>query len=60
MPSKATPDGSHRLFALPLNASKSHPREVKMPPCPKTRLAAIPLVSGGLYSSTRLLNSSAT
>jgi hypothetical protein len=58
--SNATPEGLQRLSALPLNPSKSHALEMKSPPCPKTRLAAPSLESGGVYSSTRLLPASAT
>lgn len=58
--SSATPDGSHRLSAVPLNPSKSQVSVLKLLPCPNTKLAAMLLASGELNSSTRLLPWSAT
>jgi hypothetical protein len=56
--SNATPIGSHRL--PPDKPPLLQLSEVKLPACPKTRSATVLVVSGVLYSSTRLLLKSAT
>src|SRR6266540_4838976 len=48
----ATPEGKHRLLAL--SPPLLQPPEVKLG-CPKTRLAAMPVVRGQSYSNSREL-----
>ena len=56
--STANPSGLHKLLAL--KPPLLQPEEVKLLPCPNTKSALVSVVSGVLYSRTRLLKSSAT